>query len=151
MATKKRRKTTTIQGSYALIRLYRYTMILRHDVDFPALCPLRQIIALAIADRALEGVESPGDLIAKYRPVGGQPFNVVPMRECMREVPLFRPCREATGVDGKKIWSYHYLHGLLKDLGKRAGYSASLLPYSFRRGHGSVLDSTSAFPPKFQR
>lgn len=115
-------------------------MILRNDVGSACLCPLQQILALAIADRALEGVDTIEDLVTRHRPPPGQPYNTVPVREHMRDVPLLRYCSEANGVDPTKIWTYYYLHGLLKKLGKRAGYSDPLLPYSFRRGHGSMLD-----------
>ena len=42
-------------------------MNLADDAETPGLCPLMQILALAIADRALEGVDSVQDL-AKHRP-----------------------------------------------------------------------------------
>lgn len=115
-------------------------MILRNDEAHGFLCPLQQILALAIADRALEGVDRVEDLLLKYRPPPGQPFRVVPVRNSMREVPLLRRCDEKTGVSPADIWTYHYLHRYLKKLGKRAGYLDTLLPYNFRRGHGSVLD-----------
>ena len=115
-------------------------MILRNDVNFASLCPLQQILALAISDRALEDVETVEDLMTRYSPPSGQPFKIVPVRDHMRDVPLFRPCSMAHSVHAEKIWSYHYLHGLLKGVGERAGYSDALLPYNFRRGHGSILD-----------
>jgi hypothetical protein len=115
-------------------------MILRNDVNNSHLCPVRQIVALALADRALEDVERVEDLAVRYRPPPGQPFKIVPVRSCMLDVPLLRCCDEANGVDANRIWSYHYLHGLLKGLGRRAGYSDPLLPYNFRRGHGNILD-----------
>ena len=115
-------------------------MVLRNDVNFTCLCPLQQILALAIADRALENVERVEDLMTRHRPPSGQPFKIVPVRDHMRDVPLLRSCSEANGVHADKIWSYHYLHGLLKGVGERAGYSDALLPYNFRRGHGSILD-----------
>ncbi len=105
-------------------------MILRNDVGSGCLCPLQQILALAIADHALEGVETIEDLV---------------VRDHMRDVPLLRHCSEANGVDPTKIWTYYYLHCLLKKLGKRAGHSDPLLPYSFRRGHGSMLDRECQF------
>lgn len=115
-------------------------MILRSDPEHRDLCPLQQILALAISDRALEGVERVEDLLTKYRPPKGQPFQRVPLRDCMREVPLLRMCNEVTSVHSSKIWTYHLLLMQLKNLGKRAGYSNPLRPYNFRRGHGSVLD-----------
>ena len=115
-------------------------MILRNDPDHACLCPLQQILALAIADRALVDDETIEDLTTRHRPPPGQPFKIVPVRAQMLEVPLLRPCSDGLGVNPRKIWSYHYLHALLTSLGERAGYSDRLLPYNFRRGHGGVLD-----------
>ena len=115
-------------------------MILRNDMNSSCLCPLQQILALALADKALEDVDRVEDLVIKYRPPPGQPFKIIPVRSCMRDVPLLRRCDEKEGVDATRIWTYHHFHGLLKNLGDRAGYSDRLLPYNFRRGHGNTLD-----------
>ena len=116
-------------------------MILRNDVNANYLCPVQQILALALADRALEDVERVEDFMVRHRPPPGQPFKIVPVRSCMLDVPLLRCCDEPNGVDANRIWSYHYLHGTTEGpWAPSGGYSDALLPYNFRRGHGNTLD-----------
>ena len=120
-------------------------MILRDDTQSSHLCPFTQILALAISDHALVDVQRVEDLDG-YRPPPGQPFVTIPVREHMRDVPLLRSSSDRSGVDSHQTWRYHYLHGLLRSLGSRAGYSVRLLPYNFRRGHGNVLDRKRTRP-----
>jgi len=47
----------------------------------------------------------------------------------MRDVPLLRYCSEANGVDPTKIWTYYYLHGLLKKTRKES-WAVILLVWS---------------------
>ncbi|GIZ36574.1 hypothetical protein CKM354_000004400 [Cercospora kikuchii] len=116
-----------------------YTMVLRNDELEPSLCPMRQLLALAIADGALQDVDCVEDLFKKYRPPPGQPFSQIPIRPEMHEVPLLRRLAEGM-VHDKQIWTYSDLQYMLRGLGTRAGYEYRLTPYAFRRGFGSVLD-----------
>lgn len=120
-----------------------YTMSLVEDSASPETCPLLQILALAIADDALVGVQSAEDL-EKIRVTPGQFARVVPIRESKAEMPIFRRANPSGSISEDSILTATTLAKYLQQLGERAGYQDRLTPYAFRRGHGNTLDSKIA-------
>lgn len=120
--------------------LSSFTMNLQDDPDTPALCPLAQIVALAITDHALEGIDGVEDL-EKVRPSKGRAFAKLAVRQSMRDVPLFRLLLARKKISPNLIWKYGGLRKALVGLGERAGYAEKFNAYNLRRGHGNVLDS----------
>lgn len=100
------------------------------------------ILTLAIADRAIEGVESSEDLDAlRFDPC--RSATNLKIRDQARNTPVLRQALPGNGtsVSTNLIMSASALRIRLKDLGHRAGYVEDLVPYAFRRGYGNALDS----------
>lgn len=106
-------------------------------------CPLTLILGLAIADRAIAGIETIEDL-ETVRFLPGRPSRELRIRPKMQDIPLLR--RQTQGSHGKtskdQILYGAQLADQLKSLGHRAGYLDDLVPYSVRRGFGNSIDST---------
>ncbi|KAM3417084.1 hypothetical protein BST61_g8660 [Cercospora zeina] len=96
-------------------------MFLLEDLERLELCPVAQILALAIADGALEDIRTPADIKTLAAPAAGVTKRVR-IRDDVKQKPLLRPMMEA--------------------LGYRAGHRERFTPYSIRRGHGGLLDAT---------
>ena len=119
-------------------------MFLLEDRDHPELCPVAQLLALAIADRALVGVEHPDDLKRISTP-SGRRTALVRIRDEIRDIPVLR-CLEGRDlpISSTLIMKSNALNYELESLGQRAGYAKRFSAYVFRRGHGNLLDSKSS-------
>lgn len=113
------------------------------------MCPVAQLLALAIADKALVGINTASDL-HKCRVPPGQFSQAVAIRPECEEVPIFRRTTSSGSVSVDEILTATTLAKYLQQLGERAGYKERLTPYAFRRGHGNVLDSTESPNTMFQ-
>lgn len=99
------------------------------------------ILALAISDKAIEGVQCAQD-IANLRFNPRCTARVLRIRREVRDIPILRQAKRGTSlISATKILTAAALTSRLKELGHRAGYVEDLVPYAFRRGYGNTLDS----------
>ncbi|KAF2173313.1 hypothetical protein M409DRAFT_17254 [Zasmidium cellare ATCC 36951] len=112
------------------------------DVDNRALCPVLQLLSLAIADAALQGVGGVDDL-ERIRYRSGCPVRQILIREERAEMPVMRKLIPGGSrhISDSEILSVGSLHNMLRAVGERAGYQDPLKAYNFRRMHGNMLDS----------
>ena len=101
------------------------------------------LMALAVADGAIEQVDSAADLERVRFPQNGGKRTLY-IREEMQNVPILR------GYEGKttskdRILTTEALRTSLLEIGCRAGYEQEFSAYSIRRGYGNKLDSESTF------
>lgn len=108
------------------------------------MCPVLQLLSLAIADGALEDVDGVDDL-ERIRYRSGCPVRQIFIREERSEMPIIRKLVSGGSrhVSDSEILSVGSLHNMLRALGERAGYQDPLKAYNFRRMHGNMLDSES--------
>ncbi|SMR57364.1 unnamed protein product [Zymoseptoria tritici ST99CH_3D1] len=103
-------------------------------------CPLTLILALAIEDKALKGIDTVEDL----RTLGFHEHQTkmdLRIRCEMREIPVLRRTQQGgCGISKDAILRGTTFAQLLSDLGARAGYVDALVPYNIRRGFGNRLD-----------
>lgn len=112
-------------------------------VDRRELCPVTQILALAMADHAIEQVECPDDLErVRYR--DGQAVRRLHIRATYEQVPLLRAMDRDRTISKTNILSTDSLRTQLTTLGQRAQYNDPMVAYNFRRMHGNMLDSKLA-------
>lgn len=101
------------------------------------------ILALAIEDKALKGIDTVEDL----RTLGFHEHQTkmdLRIRCEMREIPVLRRTQQGgCGISKDAILRGTTFAQLLSDLGARAGYVDALVPYNIRRGFGNRLDSKS--------
>ena len=114
-----------------------------------ACCSVPHITTLALffADQAFAApsLTSPEQLF-RLRILEGQKQLPVPFKEEMQATPLFR--RWVRTVDGvrispKEALTYSTLRPQLTTLGSVTGIELPTTPYTFRRGNGEALDTSS--------
>ena len=112
---------------------------IREDPENRALCPMTFLLALAVADEALEGINTVGDL-TRIRFTPQRPAIRIPVREGKRKLPIIRGHTTRGKLSPIRILTASNLAKLLTELGWRAGYKDKLGTYALRRGHGNQLD-----------
>ncbi|KAG8625277.1 hypothetical protein KVT40_007028 [Elsinoe batatas] len=124
--------------------------VLKLDSDRPLLCPVTQFLALAITDKALEGIESVDDL-ESVRLSKTSSSTVITCKKGMESQPIVRRQDDFYNISPDRIIQYDSFRHSLRELGIRAGYEAPFTAYMFRRGHGNILDKAVTAAERRQR
>lgn len=107
------------------------------------MCPITLLLALAIADGALQDITSVDDLL-KLRFFPSRPVTDIQILEEKKDLPVFRRAgRSLKDVHTETILNGGRIATMMTELGYRAGYQAKLGTYSLRRGFGNQLDRES--------
>ena len=111
------------------------------------LCPHVMLLSLVFADDAFAapGLTGPEQLF-RLRVPPGLNQQELPIKNSMSEVPLFRRLeRSCNGINvsAAAAATDKWLRERMKDLGEVTGFALPVGPYSFRRGNGEALDSSS--------
>jgi hypothetical protein len=110
------------------------------------LCPQTMLLGLLFADKAFAVPDfTPAELFQLRIPHGKREL-VIPIDESKADLPLFRGVeRTVHGVRmSSKAVTENWLRERLRPLGEITSFDWIVKPYSFRRGHGEALDSSSA-------
>lgn len=119
---------------------FRISFVLTEDFSQRELCPVTQLFALAIADNALQDIQTGNDLANLPIPESRETAQVFTKPE-MDNVPIFRNLDTSySNVSATNILSADSMSRYLIDLGERAGHTQRLSGYAFCRGHGNILD-----------
>jgi hypothetical protein len=105
------------------------------------------LLGFLFADKAFAVPElTPAELFELRIPPGKREL-VIPIDEAKADLPLFRGVERT--VQGTRISreavTENWLRERLRPLGEVTSFDWIVKPYSFRRGHGEALDSSSAY------
>jgi hypothetical protein len=101
-------------------------------------------LALAFADGAFKGVNSPKDL--SEFDFGGRERVVLHWKECFEEIPVFREWDAAMNdISSTQAMKYEQARQNLYDLARRAGYRYEFSFYHFRRGSSNKVNGIKAY------
>jgi hypothetical protein len=115
-------------------------MVLYEEPQNRAFCPVTHFLALALADKVLEGCDTFADVKAKEVPAGSESCHYRYKQDVALK-PILRTVEPDRSVSSDKILTYSCFSSLIKSLGQRAGYQERLSSYSFRRGYGNAIKS----------
>lgn len=106
------------------------------------MCPVTHFLALALADGVFEDCSTIEAITARKPPPGVRAYKFR-MKECVKELPIFRARQNDGTISHSKILTYGCLRTLLLGLGQRAGLKDRLTSYCFRRAYGNALDKVA--------
>ncbi len=112
---------------------------LREEPFNRAFCPMTYILALAVADQTIEHLDTAQDL-PRIRFNPARQTRLLTIRQDKADLPIVRRCVGRIAMSDSKILTSDNLCRLVTELGWRAGYTARLGNYPFRRGYGNELD-----------
>jgi hypothetical protein len=99
------------------------------------------LLALAIADGVLAGVEKPADLATlNYAEYSSK--TEIAIKAGKEKIPVLRRCHAGgSGISPTAIMTADRLNEMCAELGERAGYKQKLGAYCMRRGFANKIDS----------
>lgn len=103
------------------------------------LCPVALLFALAVADGALDKIDTP-EHIDMVKIKSSNKTRVLRIADHMLHVPVFRRLNYRNQVSPTNIWRVDQLRQQMISLASRAGYQGQLTPYAIRRAHANILD-----------
>ncbi|KAF2727585.1 hypothetical protein EJ04DRAFT_594441, partial [Polyplosphaeria fusca] len=125
------------EGLADTITLYEET-----DPERVHSCPIRTFVALALADEAFEGPQSPSDFSHRSLPSTAI-SKVYPIRADKLKTPVVR-ATSGTSIHPTRILSASTLHQHLEKIGQRCGYKDNITAYAFRRGFANGIEGKVA-------
>ncbi|PPJ60936.1 hypothetical protein CBER1_08602 [Cercospora berteroae] len=114
------------------------------DSTNPELCPVVLLLALAIADGALEGITTTDDLDSVDPDDGGHA--ILRIKDLAEETPVLRAMEgtikrgDRNLLSSTRISTAGWLSNQVGMLSERAGYKVKLVSYDFRRGHANAIN-----------
>ncbi|KAF2628301.1 hypothetical protein BU25DRAFT_421276 [Macroventuria anomochaeta] len=104
-----------------------------------SLCVVSAFLSLALADRALDGIESFSDL-ERRQPALGSNIVTYRVKDSVKSIPIMRAISSCGEVSENRILTYNCSYTALRGLGQRASYGDTLTSYCFRRSFARQLD-----------
>jgi hypothetical protein len=102
------------------------------------MCPIRFLLALALADEALDDHNTLGTFERRFiRETANS--KCFPIRKDKKNLPILRKV-EGNQISSTKIWTASSLVTFLKSLGERCGYQDPVSCYAFRRGFANRIE-----------